>query len=346
MPGYEGVRVPVAMWTPAGSSSSSQKPAVYNHRISIKKIGTMLLGRDFIPQFLSRDFELSPTFPDVVGGDGMSSSSNGFDDSVDSGLDKSAPLIILAHGFLGSRFDLSHIGEELAREGFTVVSPEYPESLASSYTTIPPKQTDTTTTPPPKKLDRSTITNNVLAYLTTTPSLSLKPSSYGILGHSLGCGTALSTGDDTWVRVCIAGPAVRRDTGSVAGQNTLSIVSMGDGLVGNDRSRVEAMIPSSFVRLDESSLSSTTTTTTTQKNSYPHCATLIFDRPDAPNHISFLAGNTNDSMVSFLSPLLPVAQTLGIPVLDFDRYKDSRDSRQTAEVVVPLVCGYFRQYLV
>jgi len=70
------------------------------------------------------------------------------------------------------------------------------------------------------------------------------------------------------------------------------------------------------------------------------------DRPDAPNHISFLAGSVNDSMVSFLSPLLPVAQLLGIPVLDFDRYKESRDSVETAGVTVPLVCGFFGEFLV
>ena len=53
------------------------------------------------------------------------------------------------------------------------------------------------------------------------------------------------------------------------------------------------------------------------------------------NRISFLAGNANDAMVSFLSPLLPVAQALSIPVLDFDRYKESRDSKETADVTIP-----------
>jgi len=123
--------------------------------------------------------------------------------------------------------------------------------------------------------------------------------------------------------------------------NTLSIVSLGDGLVNRDR--VDSMIPSSFTRIEESTLSSTITITTTK---YASQTALIIDRPDAPNHISFLAGNVNDSMVSFLSPLLPVAQTLSIPVLDFDRYKESRDSVVTASVTVPLIFGFFRQFLV
>ena len=48
-------------------------------------------------------------------------------------------------------------------------------------------------------------------------------------------------------------------------------------------------------------------------------------------------------MIQLLSPLLPVAQSLGIPVLDFDKYQKSRDSRQTAEVVIPLVTSYLKQ---
>ena len=37
-----------------------------------------------------------------------------------------------------------------------------------------------------------------------------KPKAYGIIGHSLGCGTALQTGDNSWTRVLIAGqpPAI------------------------------------------------------------------------------------------------------------------------------------------
>ena len=70
----------------------------------------------------------------------------------------------------------------------------------------------------------------------------------------------------------------------------------------------------------------------------------IFENKDsAPNHISFLADGTNQAMIEFLSPLLPVAQVLGIPVLDFDKYKISQDSQPTANVVIPLVTSYLKQ---
>lgn len=325
MPEY-GVQVPVAMWSPnnndledtskpSPTSTGTNTPAIYSHRISIKKIGKMLLGSDFLPQFLSKDFSLSPTYGGVLGGDGQSTVPGG---------GSSAPVIILAHGYLGSRFDLSHIAEELAREGFTCLSPEFPESLASSY----PITTS--------NIDRTAIVNRLLSYLQT--DLHLTPTSYGIVGHSLGCGTALNTGDSTWTRVCIAGPCVRRD-GIDLGGSTLSIVSTGDGLV--DRSRLGSMIPSSFDRIDESALAPSAAAVV-----YASRTALVLDRSDAPNHISFLAGNVNDSMVTFLSPLLPVAQALSIPVLDFDKYKESRDSVATAGVTVPLICGFFRQFLV
>jgi hypothetical protein len=42
----------------------------------------------------------------------------------------------------------------------------------------------------------------------------------------------------------------------------------------------------------------------------PRRATLVLDRPDAPNHLSLLAEGVNDAMIELLSPLLPVAQVM------------------------------------
>ena len=156
-----------------------------------------------------------------------------------------------------------------------------------------------------KNLDRSIINDKLLN--TIQSDLKMTPSSYGVVGHSLGCGTALTIGDDAWTRVCIAGPPARRD-GVQVGGNTLAITSLNDGLVTMDR--LNSMIPSDFARLNEAALVGDSQ----QVPTLPSKAILIFDRPDAPNHISFLAGNVNDCMVDFLSPLLPVAQALGIPV--------------------------------
>jgi len=104
MPQYNGVNVPVAMWFKGNKKSlSSNKNVKYFHRISIKKIGYLLARWDFIPDFLSKDFQLNPTY-NVVDGE-----------SVD--LPTVGPVIILAHGYLGSRFDLSHLAEQLANQG-------------------------------------------------------------------------------------------------------------------------------------------------------------------------------------------------------------------------------------
>lgn len=307
------VDVPVAMWFKPDAddeeelvASETGKNVVYCHRISVKRIGSLLAGLDFIPEFVAKDFNLGPTTSAAtVSGENMAFPSD-------------KPVVVLAHGFLGSRFDLSHLAEELAQQGFVCFSPEYPESLASSYT----KE---------EGLDRKKINDSLLD--TIQNDLKMKPKKFGIVGHSLGCGTATTTGDDSWTRVCIAGPPVRRD-GVRVGGNILAITSLNDGLV--TMSRLESMLPRDFVRLQE---------TTMMEKPLPSRAVLIFDREDAPNHISFLAGNVNDSMVSFLSPLLPVAQALKIPVLDFDKYKESRDSVATANVVIPLVSSYLRQYM-
>ena len=60
-----------------------------------------------------------------------------------------------------------------------------------------------------------------------------------------------------------------------------------------------------------------------------------------PNHISFLWSRSNDALLSFLSPLLPVAKLLRIFVLDFDVYKRERDSHRTARSLVPTLRRFF-----
>ena len=306
------VDVPVATWfTPDEeldtASRSKGSSVVYSHRISVKRIGSLLAGINFIPGFVAKDFQLTPT----------TSAATIYGDDLPFPSDR--PVVILAHGFLGSRFDLSHLAEELASQGFVCFSPEYPESLASSYDTNM------------AGLNRGIINDRLLD--TIKSDLGIKAKSFGIVGHSLGCGTATTTGDDSWTRVCVAGPPIRRD-GVKVGGNTLAITSLNDGLV--TMSRLESMLPSDFVRLDEKTM---------MNSPLPSKGVIIFDRPDAPNHISFLSGNANDAMIDFLSPLLPVAQTLSIPVLDFDKYQESRDSVQTASVVIPLITAFLKQYM-
>ena len=204
-----------------------------------------------------------------------------------------------------------------------MLSPEYPESLAASY-----DATDSATGIP---IDRTSITSTLLD--TLTKEWHVRSTSFGIVGHSLGCGTVDRTGDSAWTRVCLAGgyPSLR-------GPHCLFIGSVNDGAVSVTRA-ADALRENSFV-----SLSKDTVRSRSRECELPSRACLIFNNPDAPpNHISFLAEGTNDAMVTFLSPLLPLARLLGVPVLDFDKYQTSRDSKATGEVVIPLIVDFLTQ---
>jgi hypothetical protein len=308
-----GVNVPAACWFPSSKPfipTTKTKPVTYQHKISVKRIGQLLAGWNFIPAFASRRFSLNPNLPMVI-------------DGQDFDLPTLAPVVLLAHGYLGSRFDLSHLAEKLASEGFVCVAPEYPESLAASFDRV-------------EGLTRQEI--NVKLLLQLQNKWNMKPKSYGIVGHSLGCGTAIDAGDESWARVCIAGFPRRRDGTPIEG-NILFLSSMNDGAVSMARFGGKEAMPSDIALLDEASLESTICA------GIPKRAALIFDRPDAPNHISFLSSGVNDAMIDLLSPLLPLAQSLSIPVLDFDRYQTSRDSAQAAAAYQSLVIAYLKQQM-
>jgi len=314
-----GVNVPVACWFPVDSPLeerlSNEKPRTapqvltYQHRISVRRIGELLAGWDFIPEFASRQFSLKPTALDVADGQNLPIPTKG-------------PVVLLAHGYLGSRFDLSHLAEKLAAEGFICLSAEYPESLAASFERL-------------EGLDRSRINQQLLK--TMSNDWNIQATSHGIVGHSLGCGTAIQTGDESWARVCIAGFPRQRDGRPIPG-NVLFLTSMNDGAVSLSRFGGKEAIPPDYAILEEASLLSA-------YERLPERAALVFDRPDAPNHISFLSEGVNDAMIELLSPLLPVAQAMSIPVLDFDRYQISRDSAPTAKAVHPVVIRYLKQQM-
>jgi len=308
-----GVTIPVACWFPkkgdttTTTTTTTSKPASYQYRISVRRIGQLLADWQFIPGLVARKFSLDPTSSSVA-------------DGSNEDIPQSGPVIILAHGFLGSNFDLSHLAESLAAEGFTCFAAEYPESLVASYDRF-------------EGLDRDVINMELLKYL--KKDLKLQSTKFGIIGHSLGCFTVLKTGDESWARVCIAGSPRRRDGTSIPG-NILFISSMGDGLIA--RFGGAEAYPKDIALLDEGEV-----LTSTER--LPSRAAIIYDRPNAPNHISFLTESVNEAMIEFLSPLLPVAKAFNIPVLDFDRYQVSRDSKQTAEIVHPLIVRYMKQQL-
>lgn len=72
----------------------------------------------------------------------------------------------------------------------------------------------------------------------------------------------------------------------------------------------------------------------------PRQAFVAYEGPGSPNHISFLASRTNDAMIETLSPLLPVAKALNIPMLDFDVYAEALDSDRVAAELVPAVVSW------
>ena len=322
-----GVDVPVAAWHPTDFKDSTTATTLqpldsYKHRISVQKIGKKLAGWNFIPSFANRNFSLKP---------GAQNNLRVVTPTQQQQL-PSSPVVILSHGYLGSKFDLYPLAEALASEGFLVLSPEYPESLADSFDAaiIDPSSGEIQTI-----IDRDMITNQLL--LTLKQTWKVTPTSFGIVGHSLGCGTAERSGDDSWIRVCLAGFPSSRGNGS----KCLFVGSTNDGAVSVNRA-LSVLSDNNYVSLEEDRIR-TMMAEGQQLPTLPPKASLIFKGADAPNHISFLSEETNDAMVDFLSPLLPVARGLKIPVLDFDKYQLSRDSKACGDVVVPLVVGYLKQ---
>ena len=320
-----GVAVPVAVWhSPDSATISKMQPLdSYKHRISVQKIGKKLAGWNFIPSFANRNFDLNPG--------AQNSNLRVVTPVQQQQLPSSSPVVIFSHGYLGSRFDLYPLAEALAAEGFIVLSPEYPESLADSFDAeIIDSSGDIQTI-----IDRDMITKQLLTTLQQTWNVA--PTSFGIVGHSLGCGTAERSGDDSWIRVCLAGFPSSRGNGS----KCLFVGSTNDGAVSVSRA-FSVLRENNYENLEEDRIRSMIAAGQ-QLPAIPSKAALIFAGANAPNHISFLSEATNDAMVDFLSPLLPVARGLKIPVLDFDKYQLSRDSRAFGDVLTPLVVGYLKQ---
>jgi hypothetical protein len=385
-----GIEIPVACWYPTptpttigigidSSSASTSTSIKYNYRISLRRIGQLLAKWDFIPDFISRDFALDPSISlspsstiRVVDGQNISippsaaASTTATTITTTTGGD-GTKVVFLAHGFLGSRLDLAYIAEDLARQGFVCIAPEYPESLEASYPRL-------------DGLSRTVINNNLLRCIQQQQqqqrdgsdsdsdaslfNMISKPIiSYSAIGHSLGCSTVLQMGDNSWNRILMGSgkaPEIPSLSSSSSGNSNnsvggrlLFISSINDGPVTKWSGGIK--IPEGYTMLKESQLSSSSSSSSSGSTSnndetniqqqqqiivIPDRAALVFDRQDAPNHISYLSANTNDAMLSFLSPLLPITNALGIPVLDFDKYMISRDSARTGNILKPLISNF------
>ena len=390
-----GIDIPVACWYPvpttsttneidsSSSSSSTSTSIKYNYRISLRRIGQLLAKWDFIPDFISRDFTLDPSISlsptskiRVVDGRNISIPPPAIappptTTTTTTTAADGTKLVFLAHGFLGSRLDLAYIAEDLARQGFVCIAPEYPESLEASYPRL-------------DGLTRTVINDNLLRCIqqqqqqqrddsdSNSNDASLfnmipKPIiSYSAIGHSLGCSTVLQIGDNSWNRILMGSGKAPEIPSSSSSSSPSSSTSTNNNSVGGRLLFISSIndgltkwsggikVPDGYTMLKESQLSSSSSSSSSSSGTsnndetkmqqqqiiIPDRAALVFDRQDAPNHISYLSANTNDAMLSFLSPLLPITNALGIPVLDFDKYMISRDSTRTGNILKPLISNF------
>jgi len=111
-----GARVPACVWLP--SDGADAPPASYKYRISAGRLVKTILGLP-TPDAIARSFDLA---------------ADGVRFTPGATVKEGTPVVVVAHGFLGTRFDLSKFGEALAREGAVAIAPDFDETLAGSYT--------------------------------------------------------------------------------------------------------------------------------------------------------------------------------------------------------------------
>ena len=315
-----GVRIPVAIWRPANTPVANAQ--TYPYCIDIGKIAAKLkVGfLAWLPRF---DYNL----PCGTTADQIVSPPPGFNNA------RSGSCLLFAHGFLGSVYDFAHAAEALAADGFTVVAPELPESLSASYR-------------PPDGLTRDEIIACARALIDDESAeaggAAKSVNQWGIFGHSAGAGSALmQRGDYRLGRACLA-TGFRQ---GYAGMDPLFLcASDGDGctkfMTTDLRSALEADTSARctfFGSLDDAYPSQTA--------SIPKRGAFIFADDNSPSplpcHISFLWSEVDEAMASLLSPLLPLAKALGLFLLDFDVYLETRDADRTAAQVVPALRRFF-----
>ena len=102
-----GADIPVALWLPpaAAALDFGAPAAEYAYRIDLGRIASKL-GLGFLGWLPARDCPLP------IG------------QLAETHAPRKNCAILFAHGYLGSRFDLQHVCEALAADGFVVAAPE------------------------------------------------------------------------------------------------------------------------------------------------------------------------------------------------------------------------------
>eukprot|EP00873_Tetraselmis_striata_P011541 jgi/Tetstr1/431805/TSEL_021300.t1 len=300
--------VPVAVWYPSASGFDGASPPrealEYTQRTSFGKLVRTFLKIPVPGWLLNSDKRLRAS------------------SFVTQGMEPTSgalPAVVLAHGFLGSRFDMLHLAERLAAQGMVVMSPEFPDARSGEVTADPSSMGQPAT--------RQDILLATMADLQTQFSVTR----VGLLGHSAGSGT-ISRLPGVYARVSVAGLVPQPE--SQPEGPFLVVHSSGDSTIAfqGGMEAVRARLASGAYTF--LSAESEQDRIIKQATAAPQRLALLLSRP---NHISFLSERSNDAMLSTLAFLLPVARMLNLRLLDFDKYYESRDSRETARVYVPVV---------
>ncbi|QDZ24767.1 hypothetical protein HOP50_14g73040 [Chloropicon primus] len=321
--------VPVSVWWPAnGSEGACVTAGPYSHKISLAKITSVLfrLGRK-LPTFLDKELGLEP-------GKGICAGDSG---SV-AGLESRSSLkaVILCHGYLGSRFDLVDLAEGLAKSGFVVAAPEFAESLSCSET-LPKASQDGIGI----GAARDDILREVQAQVLSDRFGIKEKSSISLVGHSAGAGTAVLTRGRFGARVAIAG--FRKQQEDAVLDPLLVIASEGDNVIGIEG--INASVASVGFAVPQFDSPRSLSASMAGDSEAPRTAFLKYAGPASPCHISFLSSRTNEAMVQVLAPLLPVARLLGVPLLDFDVYEQTRDSSAISKDLIPAVTSWLLEQM-
>ena len=347
-------------------------PLYYPHAISVAKIARVLLNTpESTPRWLDRQTPL-------LAAPGVRFAARGETSSAVAAAP--GKVAVLCHGYLGSRFDLVDLAEALAREGFLVLAPEFAESLASPETTPAYARPGAPPPANPSATRDEVVDAALRAFAPgffeapASGSDEHRPPRVVIAGQSAGASTATSARGPFAARVAIAGfrpppPEAREAREALLRDPLLVVASAGDGVISlypresgafgayeGIAASVEGM-PVRVPKYDIGAFAARVRELSAARDAAPNAkgtsanalnAFLTYEPPggdggaitDLPCHISFLSSRTNDAMVEVLSPLLPVARAIGVPVLDFDKYQTSRDSDAVNAELVPLIAEW------
>ena len=384
---FEQLRVPVSVWwggelgdlgwfgeSPLSLEMQMQTKLVtgkkYRHRISLGRVAT-LLGQRWLgsPEFLpSNTFQIP----------------RGTTPLHENFAERPEEAILFTHGFLGSPYEMTHVCERLAADGFVVMAPEFPESLTGSF----PARHFHTLNYHNEAAEEIEALGQRFLIAKAARSLLPQTTNWGIFGHAIGALHAQAQpGQYELGRVAIA-PSIGPQSINhyYRGVDPFFLVTTeGDGcyrtLEPPDKAgsplELAGLIERDFTPIHHYTVAhSAYATDQLGEPVGPRRAALVFEEgtevPEVeyeaqtaaevespfvrdlntpsplPNHLSFLYGPSTDALLSFLGPVLPLSRVLGFRTFlpDLSVYRKNRDFATTAQWYVAPVRRFFRAYKV